>query len=201
MENLNSTEQSQSAHNAATGNVDGPQAHREQTASQDSGYEGDVEVVKPYAIEEPDDHSTSKPETSTTSYHPRNSGQWQSDLVESMGDLQCESDNTDRQLRQRGQKRGKKRKPPTVDIGASAYAQSQKPENASKLGDIQYKEPSLSPKRPRRRGERPNEDGTSSHLSSGTGSSVSSSSGSQSPESNSTGAVGGTPAADAMDID
>jgi len=79
----------------------------------DPGYDADVEVVLPYAIEEPDDEpdqvsasASSKPTT------PKLRGfldLWQSELVNSMRDLYCDSDSNDTRP-WLGQKRGRKRK-------------------------------------------------------------------------------------------
>jgi len=82
-------------------------------SNHDPGYDADVEVVLPYAIEEPDDEPdqasasmSSKPVT------PKLLGLldlWQSDLVNSMRDLYCDSDSNDTRP-WLGQKRGRKRK-------------------------------------------------------------------------------------------
>lgn len=78
---------------------------------QDPGYDADVEVIKPYAIEEPEDDLDTSPQ-STWPATPKlleNGPAWQNDIVNSMRNLYCDSDSTDN-IPWMKQKRGRKRK-------------------------------------------------------------------------------------------
>lgn len=79
----------------------------------DPGYDADVEVVLPYAIEEPDDElNQASASVSSKPATPKLLGfldLWQSELVNSMRDLYCDSDSNDTRP-WLGQKRGRKRK-------------------------------------------------------------------------------------------
>ncbi|KAF7122394.1 hypothetical protein CNMCM5793_000419 [Aspergillus hiratsukae] len=124
----------------------------EDVSSRDSGYDGDIEVVKPYAIEEPEDEAPRPVPRLAISASPNDAEPWQGELVDSMQDLHCDSDHPD--LRHRSShKRGRKRKTPTPSGGAGS-GRRQLYEAAP---DIQYDGPSASPKRLRRRGMRPKE--------------------------------------------
>ncbi|RHZ57962.1 hypothetical protein CDV55_104664 [Aspergillus turcosus] len=125
----------------------------EDVSSRDSGYDGDIEVVKPYAIEEPEDEAPRPVPRLAISASPHDAEPWQGELVDSMQDLRCDSDHSD--LRHRSNhKRGRKRKSPTLSSGNSVSGRRQLYEAAP---DIQYDGPSASPKRLRRRGMRPKE--------------------------------------------
>lgn len=125
----------------------------EDVSSRDSGYDGDIEVVKPYAIEEPEDEAPRPVPRLAISASPNDAEPWQGELVDSMQDLHCDSDHSD--LRHRSShKRGRKRKSPTLSAGNSVSGRRQLYEAAS---DIQYHGPSASPKRLRRRSMRPKE--------------------------------------------
>ncbi|EAW21654.1 uncharacterized protein NFIA_068230 [Aspergillus fischeri NRRL 181] len=125
----------------------------EDISSRDSGYDGDIEVVKPYAIEEPEDEAPSHVPRLAISPAPNDAESWQGELVDSMQDLHCDSDHPDLRCRP-SHKRGRKRKTPTVGAGNSAPGRRQVYKAAP---DIQYEGPSASPKRLRRRSRRPKE--------------------------------------------
>lgn len=126
-----------------------PQA---QDSRQEPNHEPHGLVVKPYAIEEPED----EPPAPTTRFIHfltiEDKGETsQGDLVDSMEGLHCDSDNDPRiSLRF---KRGKKRKPPTAAMGTS-YAH---PQDHRTTTDGQYGGFTLSPKRLRRRSKRSKE--------------------------------------------
>ncbi|GIJ87527.1 hypothetical protein Asppvi_006435 [Aspergillus pseudoviridinutans] len=126
----------------------------EDISSRDSGYDGDIEVVKPYAIEEPEDEASRVVPRLAISPASNDTESWQGELVDSMQDLRCDSDQPDLRYRP-SHKRGRKRKTPTFAAGTSAPGRRQVYEPAP---DIQYEGPSASPKRLRRRSMRPKED-------------------------------------------
>lgn len=187
------------------------QMDRPSHSPQDTDYDADAEVVKPYAIEEPDDEPTNPPPRHMASSLPDNFERWHIDLIGSMADLQCEteSNGTD-STSQSGQQRGKKRKPATT---ASTSHNTQPSQRESKHGDkdSQYEGPGVSRKRLRRR-PRLSSEGmslnreSSSSLSNSTDSYRSeSSSAPQSTEGSGsgteTGNVNSTPDSDKMDVD
>ncbi|KAL4818084.1 hypothetical protein BDW67DRAFT_158509 [Aspergillus spinulosporus] len=105
------------------------------------------EVVKPYAIEEPDEEPASETEVSTAQLRQRK--HWE-DLISSMERLYCDSDHDNPgSIRP---KRGRKRKPTianpvrTARSGESAF-----------VPDAQYASPSFSSKRARKKEEIPKE--------------------------------------------
>lgn len=105
------------------------------------------EVVKPYAIEEPEEEPTSETEVSTAQLRQRK--HWE-DLISSMKMLYCDSDHDNPgSIRP---KRGRKRKPTitnpvrTAQSGESAF-----------VTDAQYASPNLSSKRARKKEELPKE--------------------------------------------
>ncbi|KAL4740061.1 hypothetical protein BDV11DRAFT_169408 [Aspergillus similis] len=103
------------------------------------------EVVKPYAIEEPDEESTSETEVSNTTQQ-RQRKHWE-DLVSSMERLYCDSSHDNPgSIRP---KRGRKRKPTTINPVRTA----QSGESAF-VSDAQYAT-SLSSKRARKKEELP----------------------------------------------
>ncbi|RHZ51927.1 uncharacterized protein CDV56_104760 [Aspergillus thermomutatus] len=120
----------------------------EDVSSRDSGYDGDIEVVKPYSIEEPEDDEAPRLVPRLAISAASNGAEsWQEELVDSMQDLHCDSDHPD--LRHRSShKRGRKRKTPTFAAGDSGSGRRQLYEA---VHDIQYEGPSASPKRLRRR--------------------------------------------------
>lgn len=122
------TEQNQNHRGANAG--DEPRDFSRKTQDQSSS----VETVKPYAIEEPDDNPTSELDE-----QPQN---WDN-LVNSMKDLYCDSDNGNPRVMHPN--RGRKRKP--TDFGI----QSDQSFGTTPVQDLHYQEPSLSPKRRRRR--------------------------------------------------
>lgn len=131
----------------------------EDTLGQDPGYDADVEVVRPYAIEEPDDDADQTPtSTSTRPATPRlldSAEYWQNELVNSLRGLCCDSDSNDFHPLLR-QKRGRKRKT------ASASAIYQNPQmTASEIrlqDELRPEGPFATPKRMRRRSRRSGED-------------------------------------------
>jgi hypothetical protein len=133
----------------------------EDVSSRDSGYDGDIEVVKPYAIEEPEDEAPRPVPRLAISASPNDAEPWQGELelVDSMQDLHCDSDHHD--LRHRSSnKRGRKRKTPTLSAGAGPGRR----QLSEVTPDIQYDGPSASRKRLRRRSMRP-KDGLRTTLS------------------------------------
>ena len=81
------------------------------SSNQDPGYDADVEVIRPYAIEEPEDEVDTSPQ-STWPATPRlldSVPSWQNEIVNSMRNLYCDSDSTDN-VPWLKQKRGRKRK-------------------------------------------------------------------------------------------
>lgn len=120
--------------------------------TQETDYDADIEVVQPYSIEEPgDEPTTSEPRRPVVSSLPDNFERWHVDLIESMDDLQCESD-TNSSSQRSGQKRGQKRKPGVTTAGATS---------SSRQGS-EAKGTDLSRKRARRRIKRSREDSTKS---------------------------------------
>lgn len=102
------------------------------------------DAVKPYAVEEPEEDTT----TEQKGPSPLQQGQpryWE-ELVDSMGELYCDSDSSPGIM---SSARGRKRKPATKS-GLSQFGQH--PKSAS-VPDTQYERPSLSPKRPRKKDE------------------------------------------------
>ncbi|KAL4938006.1 hypothetical protein BDV06DRAFT_226420 [Aspergillus oleicola] len=114
-----------------------------------SGQNQSAQLVKPYAIEEPDEESISEPESEQTSTEQRQPRSWE-DLVNSMEDLCCDSDNSNAGVI--SAKRGRKRKSTNVYNMANVSPSGQSSGSGS-VPDAQYQRPSLSPKRPRKKGE------------------------------------------------
>ena len=147
------------------------QFHEERTSTP-GDYDGSIEIVKPYAIEEPDDEEDQLFDETPQSTEP--TPQWQKDLVKFMDDLQCESDSSGSSLSS-NQTRGKKRKSPSTASQDHPLAQSP-------ADDAQLERPQVSPKRRCResKGKQPQSDLEAvhaaflSHASSDTWSSVSS---------------------------
>ncbi|KAA8645994.1 hypothetical protein EYZ11_004017 [Aspergillus tanneri] len=126
-------------HNSSTENqpADGI-SNAEDIATREAEYDTDTVVVKPYAVEEPDDDDLTAED---------NSGKWQADLVSSMEDLHCDSEGATLPIVHR-QRRGRKRKPHTT------ITETLPPfiPNQGGKSDAQYAQGSnLSPKRQRRR--------------------------------------------------
>lgn len=86
------------------------------SAIQDPGYDADVEVVRPYAIEEPDDDADqTSASASTRPATPRlleSTEYWQKELVNCLRGLACDSDSNEAP-RPVKHKRGRKRKTDT----------------------------------------------------------------------------------------
>lgn len=116
------------------------QSQSQSPPTQETDYDADVEVVQPYSIEEPDEEPTNEPRRPVVSCLPDNFERWHVDLIESMDDLQCESDANSLSQRS-GQKRGQKRKPAVTTAAAV---------NSSRLGS-EARGPDLGRKRARRR--------------------------------------------------
>jgi hypothetical protein len=180
-------------------------------STQDIDYDADTEVVKPYAIEEPDDErlETSEPDRFVASSLPDNLERWHIDLIDSMDDLQCESDRTDSTQRS-DQKRGQKRKSGAAASGASpsAHQSSASAPSGTKHGDRQYETPSMGRKRSRKRSKRVKEDqnranDSSPTTSNGSEACMSSSSAARSTDASGTetGTMNSDSTADKMDVD
>ncbi|KAL5337322.1 hypothetical protein BJX70DRAFT_248850 [Aspergillus crustosus] len=163
------------------------------TESQKS--ESSVPLVKPYAIEEPD-HGTIFESERISLPQQRHSKPWE-DLVMSMEDLYCDSDNSSQSLS--FPKIGRKRKPATIPSFPRPYHFRQ----STPLPDIQYKKPALSPKRPRKRNQRRQcEENIGVAQGYRTGELGSSSSGTSiSPDTSYANSIKGSPTPGAMDID
>ncbi|KAL2008936.1 hypothetical protein VTN00DRAFT_7130 [Thermoascus crustaceus] len=127
----------------------------EDVSAQDPGYDADVEVVRPYAIEEPEEASTTESPRSTTR-RPRITDLWQNDLVDSMRDLDCNSDSNDARPRP-SQKRGRKRKP-TSTAGTYQHYRTSSPGTPFRVVDMRAEAMGFSPKKMRRRSKRSKED-------------------------------------------
>ncbi|KAL4779809.1 hypothetical protein BJX76DRAFT_67348 [Aspergillus varians] len=156
-------------------------------------------TVKPYAIEEPDEDATS--ESKAPSPPQQAKARYWEDLVDSMEELHCESDNNNPGLI--FSKRGRKRK----STNSSNLPRSGQSCQSTAVPDPQY-ETSLGPKRPRQRDEHRKE--SQGNLKSARrrrfqkprGSSGSSStSESVSTDTSSSNLTNGTPIPDAMDLD
>ncbi|KAL4879622.1 hypothetical protein BJY04DRAFT_193284, partial [Aspergillus karnatakaensis] len=159
-------------------------------------FNSSIPVVKPYAIEEPDDDVTC--ETQRSILPQQRPKPWE-DLVTSMEDLYCDSDNSSSSLLL--PKRGRKRKPVTT----STFLLSEPSRPCTPMPDVQYEKPSLSPKRPRRREQRSRKDPASYEDVQGdriynAGALGGSSSASISTDTSGANSAKGSPAPDAMDI-
>lgn len=130
---------------------------------QDAGYEADVEIVRPYAIEEPDEETDQTPTSVATPKLLDSTEQWQKELLSSLRGLYCDSDSTDTPPLVR-HKRGRKRKP---DASMTSYQDFQSAQQSVKDGDVDVDmgggNPLLSPKRRRRKSTRSGEDIKVSH--------------------------------------
>lgn len=104
-----------------------------------------IEVVRPYAIEEPEDDDEQANQTrESTGSTP----QWQRDLVNSMDDLECESDASNSSFGSDDQARGQKRKPASTGPQDPQSAHSPPPMEAFLQPDNDHsEEPNVSPKR------------------------------------------------------
>ncbi|KAL2815493.1 hypothetical protein BJX63DRAFT_160243 [Aspergillus granulosus] len=109
-----------------------------------------AQLVKPYAIEEPDDDTASESQESSLPQQ-RQPGLWE-DLVGSMQDLYCDSDTNNPVVLYPS--RGKKRKPSTT---TASLPQPGHTRFSTSGRDAQYEGPSLGPKRRRRRDKLPKE--------------------------------------------
>jgi hypothetical protein len=125
---------------------------------QDAGYEADVEIVRPYAIEEPDEETDQTPTSVATPKLLDSTEQWQKELLSSLRGLYCDSDSTDTPPLVR-HKRGRKRKP---DTSMTAYQDLQSAQQPVKDRDVDVnmgiESALLSPKRRRRKSTRSGED-------------------------------------------
>lgn len=131
--------------------------------AQDAGYEADVEIVRPYAIEEPDEETDQTPTSVATPKLLDSTEQWQKELLSSLRGLYCDSDSTDTPPLVR-HKRGRKRKP---DASMTSYQDFQSPQQPVKDWgadvDMGGGNALLSPKRRRRKSTRSGEDIKVSH--------------------------------------
>ncbi|KAL3453467.1 hypothetical protein BJX65DRAFT_124428 [Aspergillus insuetus] len=107
-----------------------------------------TQMIKPYEIEEPDDDSAS--ETQESSLPQQEQTRLWEDLVGSMQDLYCDSDSNNPVTMYPS--RGRKRKPSNM---ATSHSQSGEAWLSTSGRDEQYDEPSLNPKRRRRKGKPP----------------------------------------------
>ncbi|KAJ0426264.1 hypothetical protein BJY00DRAFT_129019 [Aspergillus carlsbadensis] len=107
-----------------------------------------AQPVKPYEIEEPDDDTAS--ETQESSLPQQEQTRFWDDLVGSMQDLYCDSD-TNNPVTMYPSK-GRKRKPSNM---ATSHSQSGEARLSTSGRDAQNDEPSLNPKRRRRKGKPP----------------------------------------------
>ena len=103
-----------------------------------------IEVVRPYAIEEPDDDDEQANQTRGST---ESSPQWQRDLVDSMDDLKCESDASGSSFGSDDQARGKKRKPASTGRQDPQSAHSLPREATLQPDNAHPEEPNVSPKR------------------------------------------------------
>lgn len=129
----------------------------EELTSQDPGYDGDVEVVKPYAIEEPDDPITPETALSETPKLRSFAAHTQDDLVDSLRNLDCNSDSADSRPR-KSTKRGRKRKPGPSEAYTYYPYQTESPSAFTETHDSKADGGILTPKRLRRRSRRFKED-------------------------------------------
>ncbi|KAL4960791.1 uncharacterized protein BDV14DRAFT_137702 [Aspergillus stella-maris] len=106
-------------------------------------------LVKPYAIEEPEEEPTSERKPEPARAEQRQPRSWE-DLVNSMEDLYCDSDNSSAGIM--SAKRGRKRKSANV-YNMGGISPSGESSGSGSVPDAQYQRPSLSPKRPRKKGE------------------------------------------------
>lgn len=175
------------------------QFYEEQTSTS-GDYDTSIEIVKPYAIEEPDDEEDQLFDETPQSTEP--TPQWQKDLVDFMDDLQCESDSSGSSLSS-NQTRGQKRKSPNT-------ASQDRPLTQSPPEEAQHERPQVSPKRRCRKskGKQPHSDLEAvhaafvSHASSDTWSSVRSGSDTPFTDVSSPGDMcNESPALDEMDTD
>jgi hypothetical protein len=132
-------------------------------AAQDAGYEADVEIVRPYAIEEPDEETDRTPTSAATPKLLDSTEQWQKELLSSLRGLYCDSDSTDTPPLVR-HKRGRKRKPDTSMTSYQDVQSAQQPVKDWGVDvDMRGESPLLSPKRRRRKSTRSGEDIKVSH--------------------------------------
>lgn len=129
-------------------------------AAHDAGYEADVEIVRPYAIEEPDEETDRTPTSAATPNLLEATEQWQKELVNSLRGLYCDSDSTDTPPLVR-HKRGRKRKPDT-SVTASQGFQNVQPSKDRDV-DMGVGNTVLSPKRRRRKSTKTGDDLKNSH--------------------------------------
>lgn len=180
-----------------------------ESPAQDTESHAEDIVIKPYAIEEPDDELIEQCRDQFLQSLPDHFERWHVDLVDTMDDIRYESDNNE--SASSGEKRGQKRKPANASSGPShsnANSHSASSPPAVKVINTQTDGPSLSPKRFHRRNKRskggpsPMHDAPS-ETSNATDSYGSASSAAQSTESSGTemGNPDSTPGADQMDTD
>lgn len=157
------------------------------------------QTVKPYAIEEPDEEAPSEPKRPTPPRQGR--PKYWEDLIDSMEELHCESDNSNpgAMFSRRGRKRKPTNAPSLTGLGQSS-------EESSPAPDAQYEQPTLSPKRPRKQSERRKDSQRNIKTARRRGvdtfrESSESSSPSTSTDTSGANHTNGSPASDAMDLD
>jgi hypothetical protein len=134
----------------------------EDLSAQDAGYDADVEVVKPFAIEEPDDETDQTPTSAPTPNVPEATENWQRELVNSLRGLYCDSDSNEAHPFIR-QKRGRKRKP-DPSMASSQSSQNMQSQSVKDWDfDSRVGGTAFSPKRRRRKSTQTREDIRSSH--------------------------------------
>lgn len=131
---------------------------------QDAGYEADVEIIRPYAIEEPGEETDQTPTSVATPKLLDSTEQWQNELLNSMRGLYCDSDSTDTPPLVR-HKRGRKRKPDTSMTATRDFQSTQQQSMKEWGSDVHMGAGSslLSPKRRRRKSTKSEEDIQVSH--------------------------------------
>lgn len=135
----------------------------EDISAQDAGYDADVEVVRPYAIEEPDDETDQTPTTSAPAQSLLDSAEnWQKELVNSLRGLYCDSDSNDTHPLIRP-KRGRKRKPDTSMAASHGFQGMQEQPVKDREVDTRVGSNVFSPKRRRKKSAHAMEDTNVSH--------------------------------------
>ncbi|CRG88190.1 hypothetical protein PISL3812_05217 [Talaromyces islandicus] len=126
---------------------------------QDPGYDADVEVVRPYAIEEPDDDADqTSASASTRPATPKrldSTEYWQKELVNCLRGLACDSDSNEAPQPLK-HKRGRKRKTDTSREPSQSFRII--PGSGDEDVDLTADEPVSWPKRPRRKSTKAGDD-------------------------------------------
>ncbi|KAL4897747.1 hypothetical protein BDV59DRAFT_49392 [Aspergillus ambiguus] len=165
--------------------------------SQEQDYEPHELVVKPYAIEEPEDEPRSPSPPPPTFPARKIEGETsQDDLIDSMESLHCDSDNDPRVNIQL--KRGKKRKPHTAAGAMPDSSRDAYPRMATRM---QYDGTTSSPKRLRRRSKQSRDNLRGVHSRKAPESSESVSPRSTTTDASGTNTTDGSTEADPMELD